>query len=164
MQIRIGLLSAVTIMLKEDIETWDSLKKLYRLENQRIEYKRKRKNVYLEIKKVRKKLDRNIAENGLADKRTREYSDEIDILINEYYRNKRIIDYPSNSLIINYYNISYKELKKVTEEFKEFPCVNAWNNYAKQKKLLNNVSMQYIANLDWNKLRTRIKAEINSKI
>lgn len=164
MQNRIGLLSAVYIMLKEDMETWGSLKKFYRLENPRIEYKRKRKNVYLEIKKVRRKLDRNIVQNGLEDKKTREYSDEIDILINEYYKNKRIIDYPSNSIIVDYYNNSYKELKRITEEFKEFPCVNAWNNYAKQKRLLNNVSMQYIAHLDWNKLRTRVKAEINSKI
>ena len=160
----IGLLSAITILIQEDIETWTSLKKLYKLKNTRIEYKRKKRNLFLEIKKARKKLDKNIEKYGLADAKTREYSNEIDILINEYYKSKRTKDYPLDSFIINYYDSSYKELKKITKEFNEFPCVDAWNNYAKQKKLLNNVSMQYIANLDWNKLRTRVKAEINSKI
>lgn len=164
MQLNIGLLSAITILSGEDVETWASLKKLYGLKNIRIEYKRRKKNIYLEIKKTRKKLDRNIEKNGLSDKMTREYSNEIDILINEYYKSKRIIDYPTGSLIVKHYDNSYKELKRITEEFSEFPCVDAWNNYAKQKKLLNSVSMQYICNLDWNKLRTRVKAEINSRI
>lgn len=153
------LLSAITIMARDELKSWEDLIEKYKI----VKEKRKR-NVYLEIKKVRRKLDDNIAKNGLQDKQTRIYSDEIDILINEYYKSKQIRKYPAYSNIITYYEKSYKELKKITKEFNEFPSTNAWNKYALEHNCLSSTAMQYISMLDWHKLRTKIKAEINTKI
>lgn len=152
------LLSAITLMARDDINTWGELKKKYRVGKN----KRKR-NIFLEIKKARKKLDRNIAEKGLKDKQTRLYSDEIDILINEYYKSKETRDYPITSKFISHYEISYKELKKITKEFNEFPSVRDWDKYAQENNYLSSTAIQYISMLDWNKLRDKVKAEINAK-
>lgn len=153
------LLSAITIMARDEIKSWEDLIDKYKI----VKEKRKR-NVFLEIKKVRRKLDDNIAKNGLQDKQTRIYSDEIDILINEYYKSKEIREYPVISNMLTYYKKSYEELKKVTKEFNEFPSTKAWNKYALEHNCLSSTAMQYISMLDWHKLRTKIKAEINTKI
>lgn len=153
------LLSAITLMARDEINTWDKLKEKYRVGKNA-----KKRNIFLEIKKARKRLDRNIALRGLQDRQTRLYSDEIDILINEYYNSRKIRDYPEWSEFVDYYKESYEALKKVTREFNEFPSARAWDKYAKENYYLSNTSMQYISNLDWHKLRDKIKAEINAKI
>lgn len=153
------LLSSVTIMARNNVRTWEGLKRKY------ITVKKDRKrNIFLEIKKTRRKLDRNIVEKGLQDKDTRMYSDQMDILINEYYKSKEIREYPVISNMLTYYKKSYEELKKVTKEFNEFPNTKAWNKYALEHNCLSSTAMQYISMLDWNKLRDKIKAEINAKI
>lgn len=153
------LLSAITLMARDSIKTWEELKKKYKVGKEI-----QKRNIFLEIKRTRKKLDYNIATKGLSDKQTRIYSDEIDILINEYYKSKEIREYPYTSEFIEYYQESYKVLKRITKEFGEFPQTKAWNKYAKENNYLSNVSMQYIGKLDWNKLRDKIKAELNAKI
>jgi len=153
------LLSALTLMARDEINTWENLKKKYRVGKVT-----KKRNIFLEIKKARRKLDLNIATKGLNDKQTRLYSDEIDILINEYYKSKEIREYPICSEIITYYEESYKKLKNVTQDFNEFPSTKAWNKFAQENNYLSSTAIQYVSKLDWNKLRDKIKAEIHAKI
>lgn len=121
-------------------------------------------NIYLKIRKLRKKLDKSVEKNGTEAEETKRISQEMDNLINEYYENRKIRDYPEWSEFVDYYKESYEALKKVTREFNEFPSARAWDKYAKENYYLSNTSIQYISNLDWHKLRDKIKAEINAKI
>ena len=88
----------------------------------------------------------------------------MDSLINKYYKDRKIRDYPFSSEFISYYELSYRILKKITKEFNEFPSVAGWNKYAQKNNYLSSTAIQYISMLDWNKLRDKIKAEINAKI
>lgn len=98
--------------------------------------------------------------NGTEAEETKRISVEMDNLINEYYENKKVTGDPEWSN----FEESYKALKKVTKEFNEFPTTHAWSKYAQENNYLNCVTMQCISGLDWNKLRDKIKAEINAKI
>lgn len=122
------------------------------------------KNIYLEIRKLRKKLDDSVEKNGTESDITKKISLEMDALINEYYKNKKIREYPHTSDIITNYEKSYKKLKSITQEFNEFPSTKAWNKFAQENNFLSSTAMQYVSKLDWNKLRDKIKAEIHAKI
>ena len=75
--------------------------------------------------------------------------------------NKR--GYDDKNLMYNKYLDSMYELRKISKEFGEFPTVEEWNRYAKENMLLNSESIKYISGLDWNKLRDRIKKDLNKK-
>jgi len=124
----------------------------------------KKKNIYLEIRKLRKKLDKSVEKNGTEAEETKRISHEMDQLVNEYYESRKIRDYPEWSEFVDYYKDSYEALKKVTKEFNEFPTVHAWDKFAQENNYLSCTSIQYISKLDWHKLRTKIQAEINAKI
>lgn len=150
------LLSSITLISRASVKDFESLKDKY--------MPKRKKSIFLEIKKMRRKLDRSIVEKGLKDEQTRMYSDEMDLLINEYYKSKEIRDYPYSSKFIVYYEKSYRGLKKVTEEHNKYPNIFEWNQYAKENRCLSSISMQYISMLDWHKLRTKVLAELNAKI
>lgn len=116
------------------------------------------------IRNLRNKLHESIKKNGLDSDKTRKISDEIDVLINEYYNNIQQIKYPADSEMKVYYEQSYKQLKIVTQQLERFPSVQEWNKFAKENYLLSSTSMQYISKLNWNYLRTKILRELNMKI
>lgn len=122
------------------------------------------KNIYLEIRKLRRKLDKSVEKNGTDAEITKKISVEMDTLINNYYKSKKTREYPHTSEFLIYYEDSYKELRKVTKDFNEFPSVRAWDKYAQENYYLSSTAMQYISLLDWHKLRDRILAEIRTKI
>lgn len=151
-----NLMSAITIIARGNVENWQEIKEKYINEP--------RKNIYAEIKKVRKKLNDSIDRYGIESENTMEHSIKINALINEYYRSRETIRYPHNSNMHKYYHKSYDALKSITEEFGEFPTIKNWNKHAKENNCLSSSSMQYISKLDWNKLRTKIFTELNSKL
>lgn len=122
------------------------------------------RDIFRRIKKLRIKLEKAIEEKGLNSNEVRELSDKIDKLINEYEQSIKIVEYPNNSLMLEYYKKSYAELKKITEDFKKFPSVAEWNFYAKENDLLSHVSMEYISKLNWNYLRIKVERELNFKV
>ena len=143
------------------------------------------------IRSLRNKLHKSIKKNGLNSEETRKISDEIDILINEYYnsierailRDTPIIlfdeatsaldnhsknkieetKYPEDSEMLLYFNMSYEALKVMTLQLEKFPTVNEWNKYAKENNYLSHLSLEYISKLDWNYLQVKIEREINFK-
>lgn len=122
------------------------------------------KDIVKKIKKVRKRLNISIEKNGIESEETKEISNQINELINEYYNTIRPKEYPENSDIKPNYEKSYIELKQKTDEMKRFPTVQEWNKYAKEKGCLSNVSMEYISELKWNYLRAKIMSELNMGI
>lgn len=118
-------------------------------------------DIFRKIGSLRKKLHKSIEKTGLNSEETREISDKIDELINEYERSIKTVEYPQNSEMMCYYKMSYAELKKITKDFNKFPSVAEWNYYAKENNLLSNVSLEYISSLNWNNLRVKILRELN---
>ena len=106
------------------------------------------RKLYNEIKVLQKKLDKNIDKNGLKDKQTIETSDKIEELINNYYNLLKKREYPTESIMKLFYDISYEELKKNAREY----------------GLLSAESIKYISMLDWKYLRVKVNREINMKI
>lgn len=119
------------------------------------------KILFKKIKKLQKQLDANIARYGLFDTRTREISKNVDKVANEYYNSLNIIHYPPTSKTILYFNESYYALKRLTKVKNKFPTTEAWNRFAQENYFLSSVSLEYISNLDWNYLRSKIEREIN---
>lgn len=122
------------------------------------------RKLYNEIKVLQKKLDKNIDKNGLKDKQTIETSDKIEELINNYYNLLKKREYPTESIMKLFYDISYEELKKNTIVNQKFPEVSQWNKYAREYGLLSAESIKYISMLDWKYLRVKVNREINMKI
>jgi hypothetical protein len=116
------------------------------------------------IRNLRNKLHESIKKNGLDSDKTRKISDEIDVLINEYYNNIQQIKYPADSEMKIYYEQSYKMLKIVVQQLERFPSVQEWNKFAKENCLLSSMSMQYISKLNWNYLRAKVLRELNMDI
>ena len=87
------------------------------------------------IRSLRNKLHKSIKKKGLDSDETRKISDEMDILINEYYNNIQQIEYPADSEMKVYYEQSYKQLKIVTQQLESFPSVQEWNKFAKEHNL-----------------------------
>ena len=109
-----------------------------------------------EVEELRKKLHEAIGEYGINSKEVYKLSIEMDKLLN-----KR--GYNDKNLMYNKYLDSMYELRKITNLFAKFTTVGEWNRYAKENMLLNSESIKYISGLDWNKLRDRIKKDLNKK-
>ena len=122
------------------------------------------RGIFKRIKKLRIRLEETIEEKGLNSNEVRELSDKMDELINEYEQSIKIVEYPSNSLMLKGYEKSYSELKKITEVFKKFPSVEEWNYYAKENDLLSHVSIEYISKLNWNYLKMKVERELNFEV
>lgn len=122
------------------------------------------KSIIKEIRNLRIRLNKTIEKKGINSDEVRKLSDKMDELINEYEKNVKIVEFPENSNMIEWYKRSYTELKKITYNFKKFPSVQEWNLYAKNNNLLNNVSLEYISKLNWNYLKIKVEREINFKV
>lgn len=121
-------------------------------------------NVYRKIRSLQRKLDASITKNGLSDNKTVELSLEIDELINNYYKQTKVREYPKDSPIPYYYNVSYSRLKDYTQEKGKFPTVQEWNKYVKENRLLSTESIKYIAMLEWNYIQIKVERELNMNI
>lgn len=119
------------------------------------------KDIAGKIKELRIKLHKTIIQTGLNSKETKEASENLDKVINEFYKNKK--GYYKDNIMYKEYLVAYNKLVQLTIEFGEFPTTAAWNKYAKENVFLGNVSLEYISGLNWNKLRQKVLAEINKK-
>lgn len=109
-----------------------------------------------EIEQLRNKLHEAIDKYGIDAEETRKISAEMDKLLNKRGYNEK-------NLMYNKYLESMFELRKISKIFGEFPTISEWNKYAKENYLLNSESIKYMSGLDWNRLRSRIKKEMNIK-
>lgn len=107
-----------------------------------------------QIEKTRKILHKNIEKYGIDSEKTREVSIQLDELINMYYGKDK------EETMQAELKIAWEELKRYTRE-KEFPSVQEWDKYAKENELMSSESIKFLSRMDWNKLRNKIKAEIN---
>lgn len=119
------------------------------------------KDVYKKISSLKNKLNKTIQRTGLNSKETREISDKIDSLINEYYNSIKEIEYSEFSNMYYYYKKSYEALKNVTQQLERFPTVQEWNKFAKENNHLSSISLEYIAKTNWKYLEIRIERELN---
>lgn len=109
-----------------------------------------------EVEELRKKLHEAIDIYGINSEEVYKISTEMDKLLN-----KR--GYDDKNLMYNKYLDSMFELRKISKIFNEFPSVDEWNKYAKEKYLLNSESLKYISGLNWHKLKDKIKKEMKIK-
>lgn len=110
------------------------------------------------FEKLRDKLHNSIEKNGINSPETKKISERFDKLVNSYYLHQK--QYDKDNIMYKAFEDSIKELRKITREFGEFPSVEGWNKYAKEKLLLCSSSLEYISGLNWHSLRNRILAEI----
>lgn len=144
--------SAITIITHNHVDSWEGLKK--KLVKQKIKFN------YKEIKNVRKRLNESVKVNGIQSEITRELSDEMDILINYYYKSIEVVEI-KDPVLINGYRKSYKHLKEYVKEINKFPTKSEWSSYAQKYDCLSTESMHYISMLDWRHLEKRVKVEIS---
>lgn len=144
--------SAITLITHNNVNDWEGLKSKFLSKKIKFNYK--------DIKKVRKKLNESVRTNGIQSDETRKLSDEMDILINHYYRSIQIVEIKDSVLINGYYK-SYSYLKEYVKDITEFPTKTQWSKYATKHGCLNTESMRYISMLDWRHLEKRIRMEIN---
>ena len=121
-------------------------------------------DIFKKIRKLRVKLEEAITKKGLNSPEVREISNKMDELLNDYEKNTKIVEFPKYSMMPEWYKKSYRDLKKITEDFKKFPSVEEWNMYAKTNNLLCNVSLEYITQLNWNYLKIKSERELNFKV
>lgn len=107
-----------------------------------------------DFERLREKLHESIEINGLDSDQTRRISKRYNDLVNDYYQNEK--QYNKDSLMYKKYVESVKCLRKITNDFVEFPTIKEWNFYAKEHHLLNSESLKYISGNNWHDLRNRI--------
>ncbi len=122
------------------------------------------KDVLRKIKSLRRKLDKSIVKNGLNSEETREISNEIDELINQYYKEIKEVEFPDTSYMKYFFDKSYQSLKAVTQQLERFPVVEEWNSFAKKNNYLSHISLEYISKLDWKYLKIKVERELNVNI
>ena len=113
-----------------------------------------------EIRNLQNKLNSDI--HKLDNLNTVKLSNKIDKLVNDYYsismyRRK----FPTNCNMEKYYELSYKELIKLTMQNNKFPSLEEWNKYAKENNLLSSESIKYILMIEWKYLRLKVNKQIN---
>lgn len=78
--------------------------------------------IYLDVAKrieeLREKLHKSIDENGINAKETQKISNNIDKLVNEYYKEKK--RYDDNNKLLIAYNKSIEALKQLTIDLRRF--------------------------------------------
>lgn len=152
------LFSTMTIQTHLNVKNFDELKK-------KLAHSLSEKSLNKEIEKTRKRLYKSIDKSGINSLETRNISNEIDVLINTYYKNNRSKTkgryYREECFMNEIYNKSYEHLKSLTIDINEFPLIKIWNEYALRNNCLSSQSMQYISGFNWNKLRDKIKTSIN---
>ncbi len=119
------------------------------------------KDIYKKISSLKNKLNKTIQKTGLNSNETRDISDRIDSLMNEYYSSIKEIEYPEFSNMPYYYKKSYEALTSVTQQLERFPTVQEWNKFAKENNHLSSISLEYITKSNWKYLEIRIERELN---
>lgn len=117
-----------------------------------------------EIRNLQNILNDDVEDNNLNNESALKLGNKIDKLINDYYSlsiPKR--EFPLKSKMKEFYDASYRELKRITIENNRFPELEEWNKYAKENNLLSSESMKYISMMEWKYLKLRIKRQINKK-
>ncbi|MCI8383770.1 MAG: hypothetical protein HFJ33_02735 [Clostridia bacterium] len=107
-----------------------------------------------EFEEMQEKLHATIEVYGLNSEMTRKISKKCNDLVNFYYQNER--QYHDDNVMYEKYIESLKYLRKITNDFVEFPTINEWNYYAKENNLLNSESLKYISGSSWHDLRNKI--------
>lgn len=111
---------------------------------------------------LRKKLHKAIDKYDINSKEVAAISNKIDKELNKLDQRRR--NFREGSEIKEYYDTSIEELKKITQDFGDFPTVSEWNHYAKENNLLSSISIEYISGLNWKELREKILYETDKKI
>lgn len=122
------------------------------------------KEIKNEIRNLQNILNDDVEDNNLNNESALKLGNKIDKLINDYYSlsiPKR--EFPLKSKMKEFYDASYRELKRITIENNRFPELEEWNKYAKENNLLSSESMKYISMMEWKYLKLRIKRQINKK-
>lgn len=117
-----------------------------------------------EIRNLQNILNGGVENNNLNDEKALKLGNKIDKLINNYYSlsiPKR--EFPVKSKMKQFYDASYRELKRMTIKNNRFPELEEWNKYAKENNLLSSESMKYISRMEWKYLKLKIKRQINKK-
>lgn len=110
------------------------------------------------LEREREKLYKAIDKCGLNSEEVQKISKRIDKLINEQYEHER--QYPEcNDMKENYYRC-IEILKETVKDTGHFPSVKEWNRYAYNNFLLSNISIEYIAKMNWSRLEKYINKEI----
>ena len=103
-----------------------------------------------EINKMIRQLDNAIEIYGINSKEVETISKKIDESISELKQQKK-------NIMQDKFKECIEELKKIKKNLKRFPDTDEWNTYAKEKSLLNSLSIKYISGLTWDELRKNIK-------
>ena len=111
---------------------------------------------------LRQKLHKAIDKYGINSKEVAAISNKIDKELNKLDKKRR--NFKEGSETKEYYDKAIVELKKITQNFGDFPTVPEWNYYAKENNLLSSISIEYISGLNWKELREKILYETDKKI
>ncbi len=114
-----------------------------------------------EIRDLQNKLNSGIQNDKLDNLKAIELSNKIDKLVNDYYLVSMYgRKFPANSNMKKYYELSYKELVKLTMQNNKFPSLEEWNKYAKENNLLSSESIKCISMLEWKYLKLKVNKQI----
>lgn len=116
------------------------------------------KDISKQMESLRKKLYLQIEKHGIESNQALRVSEELDFLIEEFYRKKNIV--PKYSIFKSEYEIAYEKLKYITMKMGVFPSIKNWNAIAKEEIYLCNKSIEYISGLNWDDLKSKIRSEI----
>lgn len=116
------------------------------------------KDILKKIEILREKLYLQIEKWGIDSNQALKISEELDLLIEEFYRGKNTK--VKNNIFKSEYKIAYEKLKFITMKLGKFPSIKNWNNIAKNETYLCNKSMEYISGLNWEDLKFKVKSEI----
>lgn len=139
-----------------------SLTKINQMDKRKIE--EGNMNLFSQIKKYRKILNKTISKTGIYSDETKNISNQIDRLIVQYYQQTKAITFPTESSTNQFFEKSYQALKIVTINNNKFPTVTEWNEFAKKNNCLCHKSLEYITRLDWNYLEIKVQRELNFEL
>lgn len=112
----------------------------------------------MKLKRIRKKLNKEINKNGTISNRAIEAGKIIDQItveeMQESYRQKEW----------SLFERSMKALQYVTVQLEKFPTVEEWNRFAMENGMYSSLSLEYMSQMNWNKIRTNIYKEINHSV
>ncbi len=114
-----------------------------------------------EIRNLQNELNNDVQSDELDNTKAIELSNKIDKLVNDYYLVSMYgRKFPANSNMKKYYELSYRELIKLTMKNNKFPSLEEWNKYAKENNLLSSESIKYISMLEWKYLKLKVNKQI----
>ncbi len=116
------------------------------------------KDILKQIESLREKLYLQIEKYGIESNQALKVSEDLDLLIEEFYKKKNIVS--KYSIFKSEYELAYEKLKYITIKMGVFPSIKNWNAIAKEEIYLCNKSIEYISGLNWDDLKSKIRSEI----